>query len=518
VICRHQRPSLLYPALVGLGGLLLGQAAEALDLTKAEALARQHCIGCHLFPEPELLDKKTWIGQVMPRMAIRLGLSPESVNQHPEAEALWKSGRFTRVPLITKPDYFAILEYYKAKAPEKELPQKPVTPIGLELKQFTSQPSRFRRTVGAVNMVRIDEARRRVYHSDGLNQFLDVVNARGEWVESLKVDNVPVAFAENGGDFFLTMIGTFTPSDIPRGELALLRRENGAFVRKKTLLPNIPRPTHTNFADLNADGRTDLIVSMYGNNIGRLSWYEKQANGSFTEHILLPRSGTLSTTVHDFNSDGHPDIAALVAQEVEAMYLLLNNGKGVFTPQIVFQGHPLMGHSSFELTDFDGDKQPDFVVTTGDNGEYPSPTKPYHGVRVYLNRGGTKFEESLFLPLNGAFRALARDYDEDGDTDIAAISYFPDYAKSPRESFVYFENKNGAFTANTFRACISGRWLTMDAGDVDGDGDIDLALGNYMYGPDKAIFVPDFLMQTWERSGPPLMLLLNTLRSRPAGR
>ena len=44
---------------------------------------------------------------------------------------------------------------------------------------------------------------------------------------------------------------------------------------------------------------------------------------------------------------------------------------------------------------------------------------------MYLNRGGMKYEKSLFLPLNGAFRALARDYDADGDTDIAAISYFP---------------------------------------------------------------------------------------------
>jgi hypothetical protein len=91
---------------------------------------------------------------------------------------------------------------------------------------------------------------------------------------------------------------------------------------------------------------------MYGNNIGRLSWFEKKENGDYAENILLPRSGTLSTAVHDFNGDGHPDIAALVAQEVEAMYLFLNDGKGVFTQQMVFQGHPLYGHSSFELTDF----------------------------------------------------------------------------------------------------------------------------------------------------------------------
>ena len=112
----------------------------------------------------------------------------------------------------------------------------------------------------------------------------------------------------------------------------------------------------------------------------------------------------------------------------------------------------------------------------------------------------------------------SKDLPKYGDTDIAAVSYFPNYNKSPRESFVYFENKDGRYIANTFRTCISGRWLTMDAGDVDGDGDIDLALGNYMYGPDKAIFVPDFLMKTWERSGPPVMILHNTLHSKPARR
>ena len=90
---RLKRRILLPAAFVWLGWLALGQT---------EALARQYCVTCHLFPEPSLLDKKTWISQVMPRMAIRMGLSPESVNQHPEADALWKSGRFMRVPLITQ--------------------------------------------------------------------------------------------------------------------------------------------------------------------------------------------------------------------------------------------------------------------------------------------------------------------------------------------------------------------------------------------------------------------------------
>ena len=127
--------------------------------------------------------------------------------------------------------------------------------------------------------------------------------------------------------------------------------------------------------------------------------------------------------------------------------------------------------------------------------------------------GGQAYQHQLCAKLNGS-----KDLPKYGDTDIAAVSYSPNYNKSPRESFVYFENKDGKYTANTFRTCISGRWLTMDAGDVDGDGDIDLALGNYTYGPDKAIFVPDFLMKTWERSGPPVMILHNTLHSKPARR
>ena len=496
----------------------LGQAdAPPVDLKRAEALARQHCAACHLFPEPALLDKKTWGNQVMPRMAIRMGLSPESINRHPEADALWKSGRFPKEPILSQADYRAIAAYYQAKAPAQPVAQKPVAPIGLKLSQFTARPSRFRRKVGAVNMVRIDEQRRQIIHSDGLNQYLDILDANGNRVESLKVGNVPVGFEENGGAFFLTMIGTFSPSDIPRGELALVRRNNGRLVRTGTLLSGIPRPTHTNFADLNADGETDLIVSMYGHNIGRLSWFERSEGGQLKEHAILPRSGTLSTAVHDFNDDGHQDIAALVAQEVEAMYVFLNDGKGAFEPRTIFQEHPLMGHSSFELTDFNRDGRPDFVVTSGDNGEYPSPPKHYHGIRVYLNRGGLKFEQSLSLPLNGAFKALARDYDGDGDTDIAAVSYFPNYKTTPRESFVYFENDDGQFKPNTFRTCISGRWLTMDAGDVDGDGDIDLALGNYTYGPDKAIHVPEFLIKTWEQRGPAVMILYNNLRQPKPG-
>jgi hypothetical protein len=38
--------------------------------------------------------------------------------------------------------------------------------------------------------------------------------------------------------------------------------------------------------------------------------------------------------------------------------------------------------------------------------------------------------------MNGASKAMSADFDQDGDLDIAFISYFPDYDHTPHESFI----------------------------------------------------------------------------------
>ena len=53
--------------------------------------------------------------------------------------------------------------------------------------------------------------------------------------------------------------------------------------------------------------------------------------------------------------------------------------------------------------------------------------------------------------------------------------------------FVYLQQEKPLeFTAHTLPASRSGRWLTMDTGDIDKDGDIDIALGSYNAGPPPA--------------------------------
>lgn len=474
------------------------------------SLAKTFCSSCHLFPEPDLLDKKTWREGTLPRMKIRMGLDPAQIEQHPEAKFLKASGVFPTLPMIPAEQFKLIERYYLSTAPEKALPQDPRPEIKMGLKLFAPERPRFKRPTPATTMVSINPKSKRIYMGDAETKSFDILDSDGNLLNSINVGNIPVAVTETDQGFYLTLIGHFLPSDDPKGELVFLERTPSGFQPPKIVLKDLPRPTDTEFADLNGDGKTDFVISMFGNNVGRLSWFENIGKDSYKEHVLIPKAGAIRTVIRDFNNDGTPDIAVLVAQELESLFLLLNDGKGNFKTETVFQKPPIYGHSYFEVADFNKDGRPDFLVTNGDNGEYASPNKKYHGIRIYLNKGGNHFEESFFYPLHGAYKAVARDFDGDGDLDIAAISFFPDYDNSPQESFVYLENLGGMkFSASTFQQFFTGRWLTMDAQDLDGDGDIDIVLGSYIRGPSE---VPQALVDVWDKVGPSVLVLKNKLR------
>jgi hypothetical protein len=275
-------------------------------------------------------------------------------------------------------------------------------------------------------------------------------------------------------------------------------------------MTGLPRVAHLNAADLNGDGRPDLLACLFGYLTGRFSWFEKLPNGGFKEHVLLKQPGAVKSEVYDFNKDGLPDIAVLITQELETLQILINKGKGEFKTEQIFRKEPSFGHTYFELADFNKDGEMDLMVVNGDNGEYPSPLKKSHGVRIYQNQKNLRFEEVFFFHQNGAYKAVARDFDLDGDLDIASVAFFPDYENNPRESFVFLENLGDLkFVSSTFRECIIGRWLTLDAGDLDGDGDDDIALASMTQIP---VVTPDFLTNIWHKSGPSMVILKNSTR------
>ncbi len=84
--------------------------------------------------------------------------------------------------------------------------------------------------------------------------------------------------------------------------------------------------------------------------------------------------------------------------------------------------------------------------------------------------------------------------------------FFADYVKKPEESFLYLANKGGLnFQPFSIPGTRAGRWLTMDAEDLDEDGKIDIVLGNFST-------APSFLKSATKwKEGPSFIVLKNII-------
>jgi hypothetical protein len=477
---------------------------ETPEFREARKLADLFCVGCHLFPEPRLLDRATWKNHVQPLVRQRVGIDqfdPNGSTEERQTHAMWR----------------AIWDdYILPAAPEKALPQAPRAPIQVGLKQFTVFDPKYRPRRGYATMVKIDAPARQIYVGNALTKTLDVMDAAGKPVSICKVDSTVVDLQQRPDGWLATQIGMVTPDDRPLGRLTRLSKTAGQFAKVSDVLTNLVRPTHCAVADLNQDGRDDLVVCSFGNRLGvsgQFAWYRNRGGTNYEENVLLDRPGATRSVVLDYNQDGRPDLIVLTAQHREGIFLLVNEGNGDFREVPLIQQPPVWGFAWFDLVDFNKDGSLDLITANGDLGDFPSCTKHYHGIRVYLNDGNFHFTETFFYPLNGAYKAVPADFDQDGDLDIAAISYFPDYARSPEESFVYLENKGGGrMEAFTFPRCDLGHWLVMDVGDVEGDGDLDLVLGSAVQ---TAFEAPEALRERWLNEGYTVLILKNNLRTNP---
>lgn len=495
---------------------------KAGDLKVGREVAQQVCSACHLFPEPDIADRFTWSNEILVRMNDWLGYGSTVWTNEPGGDQVIASGKVPKEPIIDFADYKIIHTYFLAASPLKPLPQPPKPQITVGLKNFKIRETNYRTGKPVTTLVKIDEKSHLLFVGDDTTKKLAVLHADGSVLASLDMLNPIVHLLERPDGYYACLIGSVFPSDRAEGKLVRLQGPGGnaktANDVTKVLLENLRRPVESAVVDLNQDGREDLVVATYGNILGQFSWYEQKPEGSYEEHVLLERPGAVGVKVADFNRDGQPDIVVAMAQAQEGISVFLNRGRGKFEEKIVVQRHPAWGSSHLEVVDFNQDGKPDLLVTNGDNGDtsmFANCQKPYHGIRLYLNDGDGAFHEAFFYPMYGAYRAIAKDFDLDGDLDIAAISFFPNYMGAFKESFVLLENQgNMKFAPYTFPESIAGRWITMDAGDLDGDGDDDIVLGafNRSFGD-----VPKLLGDTWEERGPSILVLENTIRN-PKGK
>jgi hypothetical protein len=477
---------------------------------RGESLARQYCAACHLFPEPQLLAKREWAHHILPQMAVWLGIEPINYESEKDGKALEAAGIFPSSPMLSESDWFAIWNYYVTTAPEQARAAPPKPSPAPPTKLFRARKLNFHAGAPMTSLVKIDSAQQRIFVGDSFGGVLAALDASGRTLGTAPLGNTPVSLTDQPSGRFVTLIGRMFPSEALEGSVVFVPKGPGADA--PTLLENLRRPTHTAVGDLNRDGRADLVVCQFGHRLGRFSWFEAKADGQFTEHVLLEQPGALRSDLRDLDHDGRLDIVALFAHAREGVYIFYNQGRGQFRMELAIAQPPSFGYAGFELVDFNRDGWPDILAANGDNGDYPTPRKSYHGLRIHLNDGANHFREAWFHPMQGAYDARAVDFDADGDLDIAAIAYFPDFSKRPVESFVYLENRGGFnFQPHSIPEENAGRWIAMDAGDADGDGDIDVALGSFTAGP-TTIPVPPAMRENWRTNGAAVLLLENLMK------
>lgn len=482
---------------IGIALMLLVTASCTTREQKEERLARQYCSACHSFPEPSLLDKQRW-SHVMPQMALRMGVDISLLTTLSEEDYPYVMQTLPVNAMISHRDFDAIRNYYQRESPDSLTLPEPFAASDLD--QFEVLPSEVLKRRPMISMLRADTVNKRLWISNR-SSMLYRCDYNLNRIDSVQLTSpASSVLFEEGGKGTIALMGIMDPNDQPKGSIGLV---DGSDFRP--VIDSLKRPVFIERADLNNDKRDDLIVCAFGNYGGALLVYENAGSGKFIRHVISGLPGTRKVVVRDFNDDGFPDILALFAQGDEQISMFTNAGSFRFRITTLLRFSPVYGSSYFDLTDFNKDGHWDIVYTNGDNADYSTIKKPYHGVRIFLNDGRNQFNESWFHPMYGCSMAHARDFDKDGDIDIAAISFFPDFEKTPERGFVYFENNNGKLEPHTTPVAVDGRWLLMEPVDIDSDGYLDLLLGAL----DFDTGIPAELRERWTNKPVDILVLKN---------
>ena len=444
-------------------------------LEEGKRLSEKSCATCHLLPSPGSLPKESW-PFVMAWMANYLGFR----NTAGPFTNLVSRDLIPEQPLVTGEDLQKIFHYFVSAAPDRPPAQRVKPGLKEELPFFKVSSVRPEvKESPVITLVRIDQTNRRLFVGEGSRSELQIYTDQGRLQHRLPQVSQPISLTPDGNGFYLTLIGDFDMNR-QKGQVIHFSPERDGSLTQTPVVRNFVRTAHTAFHDLNGDGRKDVVISGFGDfNKGRFSWFENRGDGQYAEHLLIERSGALNAEVHDFTGEGRPDIMVLFAQGRNELFLFINQGAGRFEKRKVFEQPPGFGYNHLQLADFNHDGNMDIMTINGNNMEMEDPPlRNYHGIRIYLNDGKLNFTEKFFYPMHGAIKAFAADFRRTGRLDIAAIAFYPDWSAKVPEGFVYLKNLGGLeFEALTIRDSYWGRWLTMDGGDLNGDGRMDLVLG-----------------------------------------
>ncbi|MFQ6615865.1 MAG: FG-GAP-like repeat-containing protein [Fidelibacterota bacterium] len=221
------------------------------------------------------------------------------------------------------------------------------------------------------------------------------------------------------------------------------------------------------WGDYDSDGDLDILLTGYTGSQG-ISKVYGNANGTFSD-ISAGLEGVYysSAAWGDYDNDG--DLDVLLSGSGSSGYIsrVYQNTNGTFTDVSA----NLIGvrEGSVAWGDYDNDGDLD-IALSGYTGVWPD----YQISKIYRNDGGSFTDISAGLTGVRYSSVAWGDYDNDGDLDLLLTGYTGSAAVTE-----LYKNSDGTFTDIQSTVLQGVYYSSVDWGDYDSDGDLDILLAGY---------------------------------------
>jgi hypothetical protein len=275
--------------------------------------------------------------------------------------------------------------------------------------------------------------------------------------------------ADGDGDLDLALAMEFETN------VLLLNDGQGRF---RNTSAQLPRTVHDSedvaFADFDTDGDLDLVLVSEDDRKDEL--YLNDGAGRFADASdrLTPDDVSNALVVIDLNDDGAPD---LLTGNIGTDRALVNDGTGRFRDETATRWPQSdLESRTQDLEAFDADADGDLDVAVANEGQN----------RLFRNDDGVLVDvTATHLPVerDESREIRAADFDGDGDLDlvVANVSFL---LGEPERDALLLNDGKGVFSAapaGALPAAGDGSNFTIQALDLDGDGDVDIVAPNTVF-------------------------------------
>jgi len=218
-------------------------------------------------------------------------------------------------------------------------------------------------------------------------------------------------------------------------------------------------------ADFNGDGFLDIAVSNDAPDRKRIYFNDGKGNFTIGPEFGLPEWPTRNLSIADINADGRPDLILANRGDIgkTTNYICLNNGKGQFNADCIpFAPYPT---TTITPADLNKDGFIDLVAPHRDSGQS----------YVYLGSSDHAYADSRripFGPTNATIRVAAvADFNADNIPDIVTID-------ENKGVDLYFGQKDQTFSAGVSLADAKAKPYALAIADLNKDGKADIIVGH----------------------------------------